>query len=88
MEKVSTFRDARHWHWQVLIMAALAFLPLIPLSVSNRAYRFTFFGTAIGGLHSIYLRCGVGDLFLLLDKAACSTSHPVSGACVHGVGTY
>lgn len=42
----------------VLIMAALAFLPLIPLSVSNRAYRFTFFGTAIGGLHSIYLRCG------------------------------
>eukprot|EP00246_Nothoceros_aenigmaticus_P015161 TRINITY_DN6166_c0_g1_i1.p1 TRINITY_DN6166_c0_g1~~TRINITY_DN6166_c0_g1_i1.p1 ORF type:complete len:186 (+),score=23.28 TRINITY_DN6166_c0_g1_i1:95-652(+) len=53
----------------VLIMAVLAFLPLVPLSISNRAYRFTFFGTAIGVLHWIYLSHGVASCFFHLIES-------------------
>nr|XP_043617639.1 transmembrane protein 33 homolog [Erigeron canadensis] len=38
----------------VLVVAVLAMFPLIPKSLSNRAYRLSFMGTACSSLYSLY----------------------------------
>ncbi|KAL6507404.1 hypothetical protein OROGR_023599 [Orobanche gracilis] len=38
----------------VLVVASLAIFPLVPKSLSNRAYRLSFMGTAFSSLYSLY----------------------------------
>ena len=45
-------------------MAVLAIFPLVPRSLSNRAYRLSFMGTACSSLYSLYALYGV-NLFPL-----------------------
>ncbi|XWS46442.1 hypothetical protein CRYUN_Cryun14cG0067000 [Craigia yunnanensis] len=42
----------------VFIVAVLAILPLVPRSLSNRAYRLSFMGTACSSLYSLYALYG------------------------------
>lgn len=43
----------------VFIVAVLAIFPLVPKSLSNRAYRLSFLGTACSSLYSLYALYGI-----------------------------
>ncbi|XP_054814032.1 uncharacterized protein LOC129314575 [Prosopis cineraria] len=55
------------WEWQtihfsanawVFVIAMLAVIPLVPRSISQRAYRLSFMGTACSSLYSLYSHYG------------------------------
>lgn len=41
------------------MVAVLAMIPLVPTSLSNRAYQLSFMGTACSSLYSLYSLNGV-----------------------------
>jgi len=52
---------------QVLVVAFLAAVPIIPKHLSHRAYRLSFMGTTCSSLYSLYSQYGVSFCFWFLQ---------------------
>lgn len=53
---------------QVFVVAVLAVFPLVPRSLSDRAYKLALMGTACSSLYSLYSSYGVISYAAILDS--------------------